>query len=101
MNLEEIIKQCSTDSEEWFPEQAVDPFFVAACTAGEIGEAINLLKKWVRGTHEKFQIKDELEGEVTDTFIYLMNLIGILDFDIVEAYKKKRAYNQERFGNNA
>lgn len=101
-DINDIIDQCAADSLDWFPKTSDDlPFNVLACL-GELGEVGNVVKKVMRGSSTYAMVADDLCEEVTDVFIYLMNMMAILkrhcDFDIVEAYAKKRQFNHERFG---
>ena len=101
MTLDEIIDQCLADSHVWFPGNAEDLPFMTLATFGELGEFSNYVKKVERGTHSPSQVREGLEEEATDTFIYLMNIIGMLreqGFDLVQAYQAKRAKNVQRFG---
>lgn len=98
MTLVDIIKQCLCDSEAWFPMQAGEPPFLMLCLVGEVGEAANHLKKVERGSHEYRNIREAYCEELVDVFIYLMNLVGIAGIDLVAAYKKKRNFNVQRFG---
>jgi NTP pyrophosphatase (non-canonical NTP hydrolase) len=66
---------------------------------GEAGEVQNLVKKVYRGTYTLEDIKDDLAEECVDVLIYLACLFAALDVDPVEIYKRKQAYNEERFGN--
>ena len=103
MTLDEVIDQCINDSQDWFPDVADNIPFLALAMAGEAGEVANETKKiWRTVEHSAFRVyevdTDALREEVVDTFIYLMNLVGVLEMDIVKAYEAKRAINVERFG---
>ena len=102
MTLNEIALQCIEDSKEWFPDRHEDMGYLTICMAGEVGEFANLIKKGMRGD---FDIDDpnfvrELAFELTDVFIYLMNIAGQMNIDMSEMYKMKRIYNRARFGND-
>ena len=100
MSLEDIIKQCVDDSAEWFPDTQEDLGFMTIALAGEVGEFANLVKKGMRGsvdpTDEDF-IR-ALAMELTDIFIYLMNIAGMMNIDMEKMYQIKREFNNERFG---
>lgn len=98
MILEEIIDQCLVDSETWFPKYCNDIPFMALAMSGEAGEFCNVVKKHLRGSLEDVQAREKMEKELTDTFIYLMNLAGLLNMDLVESYKIIRQRNEARFG---
>lgn len=102
MSLEDIAHQCLEDSKEWFPNHAQDMGYQTICLVGETGEFANLIKKGMRGTYE---IDDPdytrlLTLELTDIFIYLMNLVGLMGIDMEKMYQIKREINRERFGND-
>ena len=101
MSLEDIARQCLADSQEWFPDHAQDMGYLTICLSGETGEFANLIKKGMRGD---FEIDDPdytrlLALELTDVFIYLMNLAGLMGIDMEKMYQVKREINRERFGN--
>jgi NTP pyrophosphatase (non-canonical NTP hydrolase) len=105
MTLNEIIDECLRDSEDWFPEVSTDPAFMILALAGEVGEVCNVAKKVVRGSLTADEGDKLIGEEITDVFIYLMNLVGIMredfGFDLIAAYKKKREFNISRFGQEA
>ena len=94
-----IQEQCLSDSERWFPDVAHDLIHHALSMAGEVGEFCNLLKKIERGSlrHDN-ESHLELAMELTDVFIYLMNIAAVMNIDIGEAYDYKRKVNIDRFG---
>lgn len=103
MTLEDIIKQCLEDSENWFPNTAEDLGFLTIAMCGEIGEFANLIKKGMRGD---FDIEDEqyirnLSIELIDIFIYLCNIAGVMNLDLGKMYQIKREINNERFGTHS
>ncbi len=101
LTLAEIAIQCVEDSKDWFPDHAGDMGYLTICMAGEVGEFANLIKKGIRGD---FDIDDQeyaqlLAFELTDVFIYLMNIAGHMNIDMSRMYEMKREINRERFGN--
>jgi NTP pyrophosphatase (non-canonical NTP hydrolase) len=95
----ELAKECLHDSKRWFPGTA--PSLVHHCLglAGEAGEFIDIVKKIDRGS---LSIKDAavrrmLAMEITDVFIYVLNIAGLLGIDLEETYKMKRIENERRF----
>ena len=113
--LNQLVRQCREDSKRWFPEtikthdqygdlseklllEAIKHHTLAM--VGEVGEFVNLVKKIDRGDKAfteqimQFDLKDEL----TDVFIYLLNLAALLDFDLLAQYVSKRKVNESRFG---
>jgi hypothetical protein len=93
-----IAQQCYYDGSAWFPEQADDLFFQASCAMAEAGEAVNQIKKFVRGTHTYEEVRPKIAEEAVDTFIYLMHVFALLDIDPLGAYRAKRRVNELRFG---
>jgi NTP pyrophosphatase (non-canonical NTP hydrolase) len=100
MSLTDIAIQCIADSKRWFPEHAEDVGYLALCMAGEVGEFANLVKKGIRGTHSlnDDEFRRAMAFELTDVFIYLMNLAAVMDIDLGRIYQIKREYNEQRFG---
>lgn len=97
-DVNEISEQCGTDSRAWFPDTAENRFFMAAAAAGEIGEAINVLKKVERGSHSPEEVTGRFLDECMDAFIYLMCIFDIEGQDVAALYAKVRANNVWRFG---
>lgn len=99
-SINELTQQCVEDSKRWFGDTGVGglPYFTIALT-GEVGEFANILKKIWRGTLdiEDKQVQFELDMELTDVFIYVLNLAAELNVDLELAYEHKRAINEERF----
>lgn len=98
MDINDVIDQCLDDSREWFPDTEGDIPFLLLALLGEAGESANLVKKVMRGSKTWAEIDKELVEELTDIFIYLMNLFGELSIDPIKEYQKKRAFNVDRFG---
>jgi NTP pyrophosphatase (non-canonical NTP hydrolase) len=108
MNLNDIAQQCTDDSRAWFPtirqrpldwepiDYEIDHHLKAL--AGEIGEVLNLWKKFERGTHTRIETIAALKDELADVFTYFMGLPTIVGFDLQEEYDVKREYNKRRFG---
>jgi NTP pyrophosphatase (non-canonical NTP hydrolase) len=94
--------QCVQDSMRWFGDTDVSLHAVqhhALALAGEVGEFCNIVKKIDRGSLEfgNSQTQYDLAMELTDVFIYTLNLAGLLKIDLAQAYRIKRAQNEERF----
>ncbi len=103
MSIEDIVKQCIQDSEDWFPDVTGDLGFFLIALVGEVGEFANLLKKGIRGdgdtNNEAYH--SLLAFELTDIFIYLMNIAGMMNVDLEKMYQVKREQNVGRFGQKA
>ncbi len=102
MTLADIAIQCLKDSEEWFPEHSQDVGFLTICLAGETGEFANLVKKGIRGSSsfDDPEFIYAMAMELTDVFIYLMNIVAVMDIDMEKLYQIKRELNRGRFGDN-
>lgn len=97
----DLSSQCLDDSKRWFPSAA--PSIVHHCLglAGETGEFIDIVKKIDRGSIDSKDaaVKRNLAMELTDVFIYVLNLAGLMGIDLEKTYQLKRAENEKRFGN--
>ncbi len=102
MTLADIAIQCIEDSKEWFPDHSQDMGYLTICLAGETGEFANLIKKGMRGDYnfEDQNYVYALAMELADVFIYLMNIVGVMDIDMESLYQIKREINRARFGND-
>lgn len=104
MTLDQIGQQCVKDSARWFPQVGgsidQDIFFHTAAAMGELGEALNLIKKVVRGSLTYDEIDLRFREELADTFTYFMNVVGTIGLDIEAEYLRKRDINEKRFGDN-
>ena len=63
----------------------------------EVGELAKAVRKT---THIKMDINKtndyDITGEITDVFNYLLELCGVLDIDLLEAFKEKENRNCKR-----
>lgn len=106
-DFEELAQQCWDDSGKWFPFNAkmVDPggeqiSFLLLALAGEVGEAANVWKKYLRGSKDIWDVLPHLREELIDVLIYWMNLAYVLNIDVKEEYARKREFNRIRFDRN-
>jgi len=67
------------------------------CLVGELGEFANTLKKVNRGDSSYQDARVNLEEELTDVFIYLMQIANQMGVNLEESYLRKLAKNRERF----
>jgi NTP pyrophosphatase (non-canonical NTP hydrolase) len=97
--LYELVVQCLEDSQEYFPDAQHDLAMWVLCLCGEAGELANVVKKIARGSLDWDDPKTQLQlrMELTDVFIYLLNIAGFLGVDLAEAFKVKRDFNHKRF----
>ncbi|WP_171429148.1 nucleoside triphosphate pyrophosphohydrolase family protein [Acinetobacter lactucae] len=70
---------------------------LVVCLLGELGEFSNLLKKVVRGDYELKEVKDLLDEELVDVFIYLIKIANQFDVDLENGYLKKLEKNKVKF----
>jgi len=98
--LVRLAQQCHADSQRWFPETSMSIPHHTLGMCGEAGEVANLVKKIERGDRDIMDARTryDLIMEVTDVFIYVLNLAELLKFDLEKAYMAKRAENEKRFG---
>jgi len=112
VELAELVKLQVEFSREKFPQfweirdmrdLALRLEYLSNALAGEVGEAANLVKKVVRsvvygkGDVRLEDIREELVEEVTDVFIYLLTIAGLLGVDLEKAYLQKLEKNRRRF----
>jgi NTP pyrophosphatase (non-canonical NTP hydrolase) len=92
---------CMKDSVNWFGDAVaynVPHMMLGLC--GEVGELANLIKKIDRGSisWDDPEVPDKVRMEITDCFIYLLNLASLTQTDLYKAFLVKRQENIERFG---
>src|ERR1044071_219255 len=63
------------------------------CLTGELGELANIVKKVHRGDRSFEAAREDIVEEVTDVFIYLLQLANQLDVDLEESFQWKLARN--------
>jgi len=68
------------------------------CLIGELGEFCNITKKVVRGDKKLSLVKDDLDEELVDSFIYLIKIANQFDVDLESGFLKKLQKNKTRFG---
>jgi len=96
--LARLATQCILDSQRWFPGHTHDIGYHVLALCGETGELANKVKKVIRGDRTMKEGHRDIAEELTDVFIYTMNLVALLNIDLVMEYRKKRVINEERFG---
>ncbi|MBK8815635.1 MAG: nucleotide pyrophosphohydrolase [Methylococcaceae bacterium] len=67
------------------------------CLLGELGEFANILKKVRRGDFSLATVKDDLDEELVDVFIYLLKIAGQFNVDLEDGYEKKILKNTSKF----
>ncbi|MDC4675688.1 hypothetical protein NQ801_04165 [Acinetobacter baumannii] len=70
---------------------------LVVCLLGELGEFSNILKKVVRGDYELNEVKDSLDEELVDVFIYLIKIANQFDVDLENGYLNKLEKNKLKF----
>lgn len=97
--LQLISQDMLKDSERWFGEEvANDPTVLILGIVGEAGEVADEFKKMLRGSQTEAVAWPKIMEECVDVFIYLMSLCALVNFNIIEGYDEKRAFNEQRFG---
>lgn len=96
-----LSQQCMADSERWFGDSQLTRNlpYNALAMCGEAGEFANLVKKVQRGSldiHDA-RVRHDLAMELTDVFVYMLNIAGILGVDLERSYDTKRRENEARF----
>lgn len=99
--LGELSIQCVNDSERWFGDTHAAhsiPHHTLAL-AGEVGEFANIVKKIDRGSlsMNDAKVRVDLAMELTDIFVYLLNLAGLCGVDLEKSYERVRGLNEKRF----
>lgn len=92
--------QCAQDSARWFGIDVVENIpHMTLCLAGEVGELANLVKKIQRGDLDwnDPDVQFKVRMEMTDVYVYLMNLCALTSTNMEAAYEVKRKENLERF----
>lgn len=105
--LNHVAEQCLRDCYEWFPEWANEPaerqiVHFSLGMAGEVGEVVELIKKW-QGGRPGYDITDaalldRIAEEIVDVIQYAGDLAAYLGLDLDGALGKKRGANAKRFG---
>lgn len=96
-----LAKQCLEDSERWFGDascvESIPHHALAMC--GEAGEFANIVKKIERGSLDikTPQVRYDLAMELTDVFVYMLNLAGLMKIDLGKTYEIVRSANEKRF----
>ncbi len=111
--LVDLSRQCVADSQRWFPSISPSENDTVRQTVtrvihhtvamfGEVGEFANIVKKIERGSLRLTDpnTRHDLGDELVDVLIYLLNIAGILKFDLLAGYNDKRQFNEERFGSD-
>lgn len=99
MNLRDIQTIEHDDRVQYFPQFA-ERFTIEydlLALAGEVGEACNDLKKYIRGDFGFVELRSRLAKELPDILIYLVMAAAILDIDLEDAYVAKKEYNNRRY----
>jgi NTP pyrophosphatase (non-canonical NTP hydrolase) len=70
---------------------------LVVCLLGELGEFANILKKVRRGDFSLASVKDELDEELVDVFIYLLKISTQFNVDLESGYENKMLKNAKKF----
>lgn len=79
-------------------ETNIEPLeHLIVCMLGEFGEFSNLVKKVKRGDFSLTEVKEQINEEFIDIFIYLIKVANQLDINIEDEYLKKMLKNKSKF----
>ena len=67
------------------------------CMLGEFGEFSNLVKKVKRGDFSLDEIREQMNEEFIDIFIYLVKIANQLNIDMEKEYLTKMKKNEKKF----
>lgn len=101
--LREFPVICADDSQRWFPGTTTDLVVHILGLTGEAGEVADIVKKSIRGSLDKIEIKPDnitramIIEELTDVLIYVGNIAALLKVDLEASFNQKRKINEERF----
>lgn len=89
-------------SKVYFPDlDQKDINYQAIALAGEVGEALNVIKKYNRTDISWDEFRERMQSELPDILIYLVLLADACDIWLGLAYQDKKEYNDSRFGTTA
>lgn len=101
----DLAQEALENSKAWLPDWHADlPMPLAVGYAlgfgGEAGEVLNAVKKVYRdrklpGEAER---QEHVAEEIADALVYMLLLVQEMEIDLVTAYRRKIAVNNERFG---
>lgn len=97
MKLIKIQREVNDDTEKWFPSTKDDVCYLGLCLAGEVGEVLNHIKKYERGSKNMAELRMDAADELADVLIYLAMLANALEVDLAYEYDRKRVINEARF----
>jgi NTP pyrophosphatase (non-canonical NTP hydrolase) len=96
-----LSKQCHEDSIRWFGDTSAGTSLThqTLALAGEVGEFANIVKKVERHSLRlgDADVRWKLMMELTDVFIYTLNLAALLNIDLSKSYEHVRGLNEKRF----
>lgn len=102
MQLSELQSALVAQSKTWFPEVWNQPIeeriqynTIALC--GEVGEAANEVKKWMRGDAHSHEHLSAVPEELADVLAYLLILAENLHCDLEAELLIKMEKNKTRF----
>ncbi|TFH88465.1 nucleotide pyrophosphohydrolase [Billgrantia azerbaijanica] len=99
---EDFDKSVSIDGKPFYSkindDNMQDLEHLIVCLLGELGEFSNIVKKVVRGDSLARNVKDDLDEELVDVFIYLIKIANQFDVDLEAKYLEKLEKNKMRFG---
>lgn len=101
LNLDQIRSANMLRQREWDPENQITPSFRAIELAGEVGEALNVIKKLERermGIKGSRDTKEHLAEELADVIACIDLLAMDYGIDLSKAYRAKFNAVSEKVG---
>lgn len=71
--------------------------FLTIALSGEVGELSNLIKKIIRGDSSIEDVKDQIQEELADIFIYTVKFCNQMSIDLEAVFLDKHEKNKQRF----
>lgn len=100
--IPEFQKDMVENTFRWFPETVkdgqIDLHMLLYGIAGEAGEIMDEMKKFLRGSRTQEELVEKLGNESVDCFHYIVLLWYVLGIDPGEVHAKLTEANEKRFG---
>lgn len=97
--LGKMARQCVDDSKEWYGDSACAYSIShhALSMSGEVGDFVNIVKRIERGdlNARDAKVRMAMANELTDIFVEVLNIAGLLNIDLEKSYQMVRANNQQ------
>ena len=102
MTIPEFQKDMVNNTQRWFPDMirngTIDLNMILYGLGGEVGECLDWMKKFIRGSITQQELIEKLAEESVDAFHYICLLWFIFGIDPGVVYHNKTIENEKRFG---